>query len=81
MQHKQVYRSSIPREEIVSNECEEGEIIGEDEQEEVTLSDEENIHDDDKQEVTVNDPANIQPCDNGEQIVLMGLTIMTLLMM
>ena len=69
-QHKQVYRSSIPREEIVSNEREEGEIIDEDEQEEVTLNDEENIHDDDQQEVTVNDPANIQPCDNEEQIVI-----------
>ena len=69
-QHKHVYRSSIPREEIVSNECEEGEIIDEDKQEEVTLNDEENIDDDDEQEVTVNDPVNIQPCDDEEQIVI-----------
>ena len=65
-----MYRSSIPREEIVSNEHEEGEIIDEDEQEEVTLNDEENIHDDDEQEVTVNKPVNIQLCDDEEQIVI-----------
>ena len=64
-----MYRSSISREEIVSNECEEGEII-DDKLEEVTLNDEENIDDDDEQEVTVNDPVNIQPCDDEEQIVI-----------
>ena len=69
-QHKHVYRSSIPRKEIVSNECEEGEIIDEDEQEQYTLNDEQNIDDDDEQEMTVNDPVNIQLCDDEEQIVI-----------
>ena len=59
----------IPREETLSNECEEGEIIDEEEQEEVTVNDGENI-DDEEEEVTVNESENIQPCDDEEEIVI-----------
>ena len=68
-QKKQVYRSSIPKEEKLSNEREEGEIIDEYEQEEVTANDKENI-DHDEEEMKVNKSENIEVCGDEEQIVI-----------
>ena len=69
-QKKQVYRSSIPKEEKLSDEREEGEIIDEYEQEEVTANDKENIDHDEEEEMKVNESENIEVCSDEEQIVI-----------